>query len=483
MLRISAIKKLISVTCLTFIVNVQAAEPEETRIVDYKPNCIVEILAPITLNMTALEYQYLGHVEESPAFALALQQLRHDATAIGADVMLLTQVRNNKVSVEGRTRRKTGAKVRTETSLNTHFEAQPYTLCKDDRSFSNERAAYRADGYKTHTVEIQFEYIFDPDVIKRTTPIAIAKNIELPPANISLATGVYGIIVGASTAQTAKKLGPPSIVLTLENNEKIWGYGRHLWFTYAADKLKSVSSELALLNGTGQNSIAFRDGFDDTRWRIEGKVAQKSPIEQVRQSLSLHDIKETSEQIIMTQKQQRLILQFDKFHPRAKDNPVTLLTNFTYTSDMSEPEKQTLPQLTAAQEQWLYKHLQPDNVELLTLPNLLKQIPQTNKINIANDEKQWWLVGNNVLLQFHDIELNQAHITESFFTDNNRDAFFQSVKSLQLPQDKQGLLAFYKDANDNYDEVDITREHFNLIAKFESEEDDAVVYDLVFSYF
>ncbi|QQX82056.1 hypothetical protein JK628_09715 [Shewanella sp. KX20019] len=480
MRRINTIKKLVSIICLTLITNVHAAEPEETLIVDYKPNCIVEILAPITFNKTALKYQYLGPIEESPAFALALQQLRQDATALGADVMLFTKIRNNKISVTNRTRRKTGAKIRTETSLKMHFEAQPYTLCKDDRSFSNERAPYRADGYVLQTM--QHQYTLTSKIITPKKPIEIAQAITLPPANISLATGVYDINLGASTAQTAKKLGPPSIILTLEKNEKIWGYGRHLWFTYSADKLKSVSSELALLTGAGRNSIGFRDGFDDTNWQIEGKVAQKSPIEQVRKSLSQHDIKETVEQITMTQKQQRLILQFDKFHPTTRDNPVTLLTNFTYSSDISEPKKQIMPPLTAAQEQWLYKHLQPDNVELLTLPNLLKQIPQANKINIANDKKQWWLVGNNVQLQFHDMELNQAHISESLFTDSNSDAFFQSVKSLQLPLDKQGMLAFYKDANDNYDEVDITREHFNLIAKFESEEDDAIVYDLVFTY-
>ncbi|MCL1059124.1 hypothetical protein L2729_14180 [Shewanella gelidimarina] len=45
------------------------------------------------------------------------------------------------------------------------------------------------------------------------------------------------------------------------------------------------------------------------------------------------------------------------------------------------------------------------------------------------------------------------------------------------------MLALYEDAIDNNDAIDISREHFNLIAKFESEKDDAVIYDLFFTYY
>ncbi|WP_145992394.1 hypothetical protein [Shewanella sp. GutCb] len=459
-------------TLLASVTNIQAAEL--AIISDYKPNCIVDILAPISLTVNTPKYQDLGPPEESTAFALILHQLREEATAQGADIVLLTNVKNKKITIA---KRKTS-----KSSLIIHIEAQLYTVCEADKSFSHERTAYTADGYELQTMS--YQYTISPNVIKPTEPIVVANNMVLPAANISFATGVYDIKLGASTAQTAEKLGPPSITLTLLNHEQIWGYGRNLWFTYSADRLKSVSSELSLLNSAGQNSIGYRDGFDDIEWQLEGIIAaHNSPIEQVRDSLSQYDIKESSDQIVITQKQQRLILQFDDFHPTTKDKPVTLLTHFTLTDNEYEAKKQALPQLTSEQEQWLYKHLQPNNVELMTLPNLLKQIPQTNKINIASDEKQWWLVGNHVLLQFDDIELSQAHISEPFFTDSKSDSFSLSVKSLQLPQDKQGMLALYEDAIDNNDAIDILREHFNLIAKFESEEDDAVIYDLFFTYY
>ena len=480
MIRINKIKFLASIS-LTFIANAQAADTERALIVDYKPNCIAKALAPQYLNVEVPDYSDLGPIEDSTAFVLALQQLRQEAAAQGAEVMLLTNVENRKITKEkNRTGRKAGPKILRTTNLKIHIAAQAYKLCKGDKSYSNDRTSYTTKGYALQST--QYNYSVTANIITAKEPAISAQETTLPPANISFSTGVYGINLGASTTQTAKKLGPPSITLTLENNDKVWGYGRNLWFTYSLDKLKSVSSEFTILNATGQNNIGFRDGFDDKRWRIEDKIAQKSSIIQVKKSLSEHNITEQPEQIVITQKQHHIILQFDKYHPTTKDNPVTMLTNFTYTKEMVKSVKQSLPQLTSTQEHWLYKHLQPDNVKSLTLPNLMKQIPQANKINIANDQKQWWLVGNNVLLQFHGTALDQAHISESFFIDNN-DAFFQSVKLLKLPLDKKGMLERYADANDNYDEVDITRKHFNLIAKFESEEDDSAIYDLIYTYY
>ncbi|MEZ9823200.1 hypothetical protein AB4238_21685 [Shewanella sp. 10N.286.45.A1] len=479
---ISKIKCLVSIS-LTFIVSAQAADNEGAPIVDYKPNCITKTFAPHYLNVEVLDYSDLGAIEDSPAFVLALQQLRQDATALGAEVMLLTNVENIKITKEkNRTGRRAGPKVVRTTDLKIHIAAQAYKLCNGDKSYSNDRASYTTKGFALQSTQYSYT-VSHSSIITAKEPAMLAQETTLPPANVSFSTGVYGINLGVSTTQTAQKLGPPSIILTLDNNDKVWGYGRNLWFTYSADKLKSVSSTFSILNGAGKNNIGFRDGFDDKRWRIEDKIAQKNSIEQVRNSLSKHDITELPEQIIITQKQQRIILQFDKFHPTTKDDPVTLLTNFTYTSKIDESARPSLPQLTSIQEHWLYKHLQPNNVKSLTLLNLMKQIPQANKINIANDHKQWWLVGNNVLLQFHGTALGQAHVSEPFFTGYNNDAFFQSVKLLKLPLNKKGMLEHYTDANDNYDEIDVSREDFNLIAKFESEENDAAVYDLVFTYY
>ncbi|WP_299010101.1 hypothetical protein [uncultured Shewanella sp.] len=366
-------------------------------------------------------------------------------------------------------------------ALMTELNAQLFTLCENDKSLSDERTIYNQDGYEIQIKE--FKYTLDLSTVKPKTPIELANTIILPPAHISFSTGVYGINLGTSTANTAEKLGPPSVIITLNNQEEMWGYGRNLWFTYSADKLTSISSEWSNLNSSGKNSIGFRSGFDDIHWLVDGVVPQNSQIEQVRNSLSQYDIKESQTEIIITEKNRSLKLKFEVFHPEAKNKPELLLTHFTLTASQHQTKKNTRPPLTPKQVHWFYEHLQPKNVEKLTLKSLLNQIPQTSKINIANDNMQWWLVGDNVFLQFDDNTLSQAHIKASIFKDSKNSPFLQSIKSLQLPLTKQGMLASYKNAIDNYDEIEVSQEHFNIIAKFESEMDNAAMYDLIFTYY
>lgn len=470
------------ITLFSFLTTGQASEL--AVISDFKPNCIADILKPVSLTVKTPGYQQQVAFLESLEFKGALEQLREHATRQGADVILLTDVNNHVtkfVKESGIQPISRGRKPRTkETYLITHFEAQLLKVCRQDQSFSDERNLFSKEGYKLKASS--FKYVSTLHLNDFQEPIEKAQLIKLPPANISFTTGVYDIKLGSSIAFTIEKLGPPSIVLMLDNQEEVLGYGRNLWFTYSSDRLKSVSSSLALLNSLGQNSIGFRDGFDNTPWQLEDVVAYKSPIEDVRSLFSGYDIKEHSRQLIITKKQQELILDFDDFHPTSKEHPVTLLTGFTLQYHQSQKKKKVLTQLTTMQEQWLYKHLQPNNVQLMTLTNLLKEIPQTNRINIANDDKQWWIVGNHALLRFEGQELIKAYLSESVFSDSRGSTLLQSVALMNLPQDKQGMLSRYKNAIDNYDEVDISGENFYLTAKFESEEDDANIYELVFTY-
>ena len=482
MIKIIKKEHLTLLTLSALITNIHA---EELAIIaNYKPNCINEQLTPISLTVNAEIDQYQEPIEESETFQDALKQLRQDAATQGADIILLTHVKNF-ISKKHKKSTKSKMKLSTQSqdtiALTTELNAQLFTLCENDKSLSDERTIYNQDGYEILTQ--QFKYTLDLSAVKPKTPIKLANTITLPPAHVSFSTGVYGISLGTNTANTAEKLGPPSIVIALNNQEEMWGYGRNLWFSYSADKLTSISSEWSNLNSSGKNSIGFRSGFDDIQWLIDGVVPQNSQIEQVRNSLSQYDIKENRTEIIITEKNQSLKLKFEAFHPEAKNKPELLLTHFTLTASQHKTKENTRPHLTPKQVHWLYEQLQPKNVEKLTLMSLLNQIPQTNKINIANDDKQWWLVGDNVFLQFNDNTLSQAHIKESIFKDSKNSPFLQSINSLQLPLTKQGMLASYKDAIDNYNEIEVSRERFNMIAKFESETGDAAMYDLIFTYY
>ncbi|MGS0692545.1 hypothetical protein [Shewanella sp. 30m-9] len=448
-------------------------------IVDYKPSCIEKDLGVIAIKTEDLEILEQGNNLQEKSLSLALMQIRQQAREIGADAVNITHVNHRVTNYSSRFKPASDEYIRK--MLNTHIQAQVFKMCAENKTLSSLAAPYNANGYKVH--KFSYEYTFDIEKLSSKSPYKLARQIQLPPANVSIAEGVYGLKLGSHISHVVKTLGPASIEIQLENDRFVLGYGRKLWYLFNQDKLEVVSTKSELLNNTGLNTIGFREGFDDTQWKVEGVSAQKSDINQVKLALASKQVQVKTNQLLVEGNQQDLLLEFETFHPEMASEPKHLLTHFTLSQLNKTVEIGKPAILTAPQKEWLFKRLAPNSSSHLTLDELTSQIPLTIKINIAIDNNTWWLVGNHILLSFNNQRLEKVKLTEPLFSDVNENVFASSINALNLPIDKQGMLAYFSGAADNFEQVDIETEQFTIQAKYESYDDNAKLYELDIFYY
>ena len=98
----------------------------------------------------------------------------------------------------------------------------------------------------------------------------------------------------------------------------------------------------------------------------------------------------------------------------------------------------------------------------------------------------WWLIGDHLQVQYNDERLSKIKVSPAVFaaTQNDTQApFLQAIIQLGLPTNKQSQLKQYADADDNIDMVDLERDDFYLVAKYESDEANSEIYELEIEYF
>ncbi|ABV87101.1 hypothetical protein [Shewanella pealeana] len=448
-------------------------------IFNHKPSCIEKDLGVISLKTEDLEMLDQEGNPQEKSLSLAVAQLSQKAIGNGADAVIITHVNHRVTNYSSRFKPASDEYVRK--TLNTHIQAQAFKMCVDNKALSTIAAPYNAEGYKVH--KLSYEYTFDVDELSSPSPYQLAQKIALPPANVSVSEAVYSLKLGSTIQDVVKTLGPASIEIKLERNQLVLGYGRNLWYLFTQNKLEIVSTKLDLLNSTGLNTIGFREGFDDTHWRIEGVSAQKSDINQVKLALASKQVNAKRNQLLVKDNQQNLLLEFETFHPEMASEPEHLLTHFTLSQINTSFKVDKPASLTASQQEWLFKRLSLSAPSLLTLDELTSQVPLAIKINIASDDNAWWLVGNHILLRFNHQQLEEIKLTEPLFANASESAFIKSINAMKLPLDKQGMLAYFSDAIDNFEQVDIETEKFTIQAKYESYDDNAELYELAVFYY
>ncbi|MEZ9593792.1 hypothetical protein AB4298_04070 [Shewanella sp. 10N.261.52.F9] len=441
---------------------------QNTVILDYKPNCVEKDFGLINLSSDEIEISNSQDKKINPSLKSALLKLEQDALNRGADAVIINTVSHHRTNY--------GKKNKQRTKL----EAQAFKMCPDDKSLSSIAAPFNAQGYQV--LRYSYEVTYNPDDFQTKSAYKLAQAIKLPKENISIATGVYGMKIGSHISDTIKKLGPPSIEISLDDNQVLYGYGRELWFTFNNDTLTHVTSKQNILNIAGLNILGFRPGFDDTLWKVDGVAQRKSDIATVKENITSNVLQKSADELVINSNNQELTLSFEKFNSTDSYQKQLLLTHFTLT-DTSPHTARKPQQLTQQQKQWLFNKISPTKPESFTLNQLRQNIPFAHKVNIANDGDTWWLLGNHILVKFDQQAPRQIKISESLFSDKDELAFLGSINSLKLPLLKEEMMLQFSDAIDNFEFVDIERPEYTMQAKYDSYEDDAVLYELEFSYF
>ncbi len=470
---------------LTCLSTSTQAEPLAT-ILDYQPSCIDKSLSPLTIEVVAADYVDLGAPEESQAFKQALEALQVQATQQGADAVALTSVKNHVMRATKQLTvnytSSTSSHKKSTTRLTTHLEAELFKLCSHDNSLTNQRTKFNAQGYLIQS----FSYAYTMALPIDESPASLAKNIQVPSAEVSLNTGVYGLNLGANSEQVSDRLGPPSIEITLEDDMSVWGYGRSHWFIFSDHQLIEVRSLSPYMSAYGRNLIEPRDGFDDISWKVNGTIPQKTSIDKVINQLKQANKPVGTNFISISNQDTQLKLSFDLFHPSSMEEPVSLLTQY-----------QLKPQLKSNVSHKIYTPNTPTKSQLNQLESLLNLnqsrqpsleelqhvYPAMSRLNISGSGV-WWLLSNHLQVQFQDDKLTKLRVSPAVFAqEDSLASYLSSIKGLGLPTDKQSLLKQYNDASDNFDMVDLYRDDFALIAKYESDELSAEIYELEVEYF
>ncbi|BAJ00832.1 hypothetical protein [Shewanella violacea] len=481
---------LLSLATFTCISNPTFAQTEKlANILDYQPKCIIETLEPLSIQISEQDYVGTGAFEEREAFKQALQTLRIQATQQGADAISLTDVNHIMHSTKQLSVNNTNFRTKykkANTRLTTNLKADLYKLCLHDKSLTKQRTAFNSQGYKMHS----FGYSYTISLPEDRSPAGLAKKILVPAPYISLESGAYGIELGMMTTQVRNRLGPPSIEINLESNNTAWGYGRSLWFVFTNNSLIKINSSTPLLTAYGKNLIEPREGFDDISWRVNGEVPQKTNLSDA--IIQLPQAKELAGGSLLNISNQttQLQLSFEKFHPKRKAEPVYLLTEYQLypRSNNGVSKKNDVTHIpTASQLSALFSLLSFPQANNPTLSQLQNIYPQMSRLNISGSGV-WWLIGDHLQVQYKNNQLSKIRVSPSVFAavqkqENTQAQFFQSIKQLGLPTDKQSLLKQYKDASDNFDMVDLYRDDFFLLAKYESDEENSEIYELEIEYF
>ncbi|MDR8523537.1 hypothetical protein [Shewanella fidelis] len=437
-------------------------------IFDFKPNCISENLGFINLTSDETEPSDPQDSKINPSLQLALAKLEQDARNKGADAVIINSVSHHRTN--------DGKKSKQRTKL----KAQAFKMCADDVSLSSIAAPYNAKGYQV--LRYSYEISYNPDDFKTKSAHNLAKSIILPKEDISIVTGVYGVELGSHITDTVQKLGPPSIEISLNDNQVLYGYGRELWFTFNNETLSHVTSKQNILNAAGLNILGFRPGFDDTLWKVDGLAQQKSDITTVKSTITSSFVQKTKNELLISSGNKNLTLNFEEFDSTDSFNKQLLLTHFTLAN--TSPHLLNSPQLlTQQQKSWLFDKLSPTKPEKFTLNELKQHIPFPHKVNIASDDGTWWLLGNHILIKFEQQVAKQVKISESLFVDSNEQSFLSSINSLEIPLSKAEMLIQFSEAIDNFDIVDVETTEYTIQAKYDSYEDDGVLYELEISYF
>ncbi len=449
------------------------------KIYDKKPSCIEQTLTPISLTLTSHKYPADTKPLESEAFKAALAQLVQQATEQGAEAILLTQVGNHIVSKmkQKKLSQRSQQEMVKMTQLKTHLEAELYRLCDHDKSLSQQAAAYDSKGYEIR--QSHFEYTFEPPTPKSAAKLAAAKTV--PPALVSLDKGVYGATLGMSPEAIYELLGPASIELPLSAQDFAWGYGRQLWFVFTKKRLSAISTDFSPLNNTGQNLIDYRDGFDGAPWLINGEFAYRTPMSQVSQALGINQAKRR-DQLKLSDGNRHLTLNFDTFHQNKDAAPEAQLTGFSLYQDKGkltlrgkQPDKESLSPLL----QRLTPSLPQDRP---SLQQLQKTYPTMARLAISSDG-EWWLLGNHLQLKFNGDTLHKVKLASGIYQQMDDADLTELCESMAIPSRKNKLLEQFDQANDEFDSVEVSENNFSLVAKYDSYDDDATLYELEIVYF
>jgi hypothetical protein len=440
-------------------------------ILDFKPNCSPTIINQLAVRDVYLTEDFQSQTDqqiELSMFDTSMVKLQQAAKQQQADAIMLMALNTTTITKSSDTR---------DYKRVIEYQADLVKLCTDNQSLSAAPTPYNHLGKKLTLTTFNWQV----SETAEESLASLAKAVKKPQADVSF-KHIYGIPVGTSSQVLFNTLGPPSVQLSLEQDQSAWLYGRNLWFILINDQVEFASSTTALLSAHGKNFISFNDNFDENPWTLFGKINIRAELADVLSQSDHKALKTSSHQYAIKHQNNTLIMDFADYKPNVTKPVNTELTQFTfYSNHFTQPIAQI--EFSPIDTQSLSNVVSGKNATLAdrSAAHYINN-GQQNSFNLTHD-KQWFMLSSFILVKQANEVITRVKLTSALTTEKYTQATFaQAAAAVNLPLTKREFMAHYPDAEDNYDSVNIDADNYTIEAIFESEQDNALLVEFEISY-
>ena len=239
-----------------------------------------------------------------------LKSLQKHARDKGADALIIVSKIIKEASKHGRS------------GIILRYKAKLISGCSDLSPDMSKPAPINKKGKK---VIARFSSSRDMSVKLSISNAKKPVQIKMENETVWFEDGVYGVKLGDTFATVRKKLGTPSVEISILNGELVWGYGRNHWFYFQLGKLVKIDTYSEFLDVESLNMIPLRDFFDDHKWRLNNKVKFQADAEEAALLLDIAPSKVRKEEAVFLNGNETLKLRFTKnTNPLSGENDYVL---------------------------------------------------------------------------------------------------------------------------------------------------------------
>ncbi|SNY49397.1 hypothetical protein SAMN06297280_1393 [Arsukibacterium tuosuense] len=394
----------------------------------------------------------------------AIVKIRRQATAVGAEAVILTDVQgviSNSESV--RTIRHAGSEVRYRVA------AELITLCQEDQNLPTVYTPYNDAGIRQAQTR-------QPSVAT-TMQFAIAipakalsdGNVAPPLANtISLQQGFYGAKVGMTPGQVQALFGMPDAELTLKNDYTAWIYGKEHQVVFAGNTAVAFSQQNNILSAEIKKRMVENPRFQQLDWRLDNTFSRRASLAEIKAFYQDKLIPLDQNQFALHNKQSMLRLQFASYLDVKSNSNQLQLVNVSLSS----------PQFTASQLQ--LKLPEPDSLLLLkqqltTLgttseagPFAVQDIAFSNRSRLA-DSNELAVLSPTLAVSVNDQQIVGLTLT-NILNDYAVSDIQQQLISLELPATRTDFMTRFPEAFDSLNQLTLYGDHSEVKATYNNDE-------------
>ena len=408
-----------------------------------------------------------------------LLELREKAKSVDADALILT---DKNIKMTKYFRRSTSDPIMYRYHI--QYTAELIKNCQEVEFSSKKLAKYNHLGRKMIQIldsktRVSFEdaqlnrvdefQLNSVDVVRSKKKI---NDVMIQSNEISIENGLYGVQLEDSYQKVVDKLGVPSAIINIMEDELIIGYGRRHWLHFQLNKLVKVQTTTSLLSQTTLNKIPLDDFFDSDAWKINNRVTIKMSLIETLRLLKLDTHLNQENQLVYMQSGKTLKLNFSQStNSHTKETSYSLEGFILQVDNYQESENIASiafkDQLKIIDKMYKQLELEQDVDAKLLREQLGEPIVQ-----LALNKDSTLEIFNPFLMletkksDIKKVHLNQVSLLNEEFVDKNiwvLGKFISGTPRGQLTK------YFPKNIYESYDEVEIQADNYKLSLLFDNE--------------